>query len=206
MLKEENNRQITTNCISCLPLVWIVCPKENHGVGAIMAPITEEQEKDLDNGGSIIIKDQFDKTYLVEPKFCYAYGKLDLSPKSDDLQKIVKADWFKNLYVNIIVFTKYDYDSHTVTSDIEGGRWYETNNIDNYLPFLYGKIGKPERVVIFRKDFDSIIFKNRKKNTNKQANRKHYLNSKDYYQSYTKRKTELKRKAKVSNLQFTIKK
>lgn len=200
-----NTKRITSNCINSLPLVWIACPKENHGGGIVMAPITEEQEKTLDNEDIIVIEDQYNRKFLVTPKNAYAYGKLNLSPKSEDINKLVKAQLFRGFYVNIICFTDYDYDSHTVTSDVPGGRWYETDNVETYLPFLHGKIGKPERVVIFRVDFDILSSKKHKSN-NRAANQKHYISSRDYYKSYSKRKTELKRKAKVSNLQFTIKK
>lgn len=205
MLKEKNSFEITTKCIDCLPLVYIAYPSENHGFGVIMAPITEEQEKQLSENNYITITDQFNRTFIINDKTCYAYGTIDLSPRSNNIAKIAKSGWFDSLYVNIFVFTRYDYDTHTVTSDVAGGRWYETDNVENYLPFLHGKIGKPERVVIFRKDFD-ILSSKKKKNNNRTANHKHYVSSKDYYKSYSKRKTELKRKAKVSNLQFTIKK
>lgn len=205
MLNEENEYEITSKCIDCLPLVYIACPQDNYGTAIMMAPITKEQEDSLDNGDIVVVSDQFDRKFIINPKSCYAYGKLNLSPKSDDIRKLAKANLFYNMHINICVLNVYDYDTHTVTSDVEGGRWYETDNIETYLPFLHGKLGKPERVAIFRKDFDTLSNK-RKKNTNKIANHKHYLYSKDYYKSYSKRKTELKRKAKVSNLQFKIKK
>lgn len=200
-----NTKRITSNCINCLPITWIACPQDNYGAGIIMAPITEEQEKSLDREEIIVLEDQYNRTFIVTPKNCYAYGKLDLSPRSEDINKIIKARLFKGFYINIVCLTNYDYDSHTVISDVPGGRWYETDNVENYLPFLHGKIGKPERVVIFRKDFD-ILSSKKKKNNNRIANHKHYVSSKDYYKSYSKKKTELKRKAKVSNLQFKIKK
>ena len=108
--------------------------------------------------------------------------------------------------LNVIVFTRYDYNTHTVTSDVAGGRWYETNNVENYLPFLYAKIGKPERVVIFRCDTDIFSSRKKHKNRNTVKDHKHYLAAKDYYTSYHKNKTIAKRKAKVSSLQFKIKK
>lgn len=206
MLKEKNSFEITTKCIDCLPLVYIASPSENHGFGVIMAPITEEQEKQLYENDYIIIKNQFNKQFVINDKVCYAYGTLDLSPNSDDIRKIIDSHWFDNVYVNIIVFTRYDYDTHTVTSDVVGGRWYETNNVNNYLPFLYAKLGKPDRVVIFRCSTD--IFSSRKKNKTKtkETNNKHYLANKTYYTDYHKNKTIAKRKAKVSSLQFKIKK
>ena len=162
MLNNENSNRITTKCIDCLPLVYIACPQDNGGVKVIMAPITEEQEEKLNNEDYIIIRDQYDKTFLVDDKKCYAYGTLNLSPKSEDIRKIKDANWFKNLYVNIIAVNDYDFETNTVTSDVEGGRWYETDNVETYLPFLYAKIGKPERVVIFRDETDVFGFGKKK--------------------------------------------
>ena len=206
MLKEKNSFEITTKCIDCLPLVYIACPSENHGFGVIMAPITEEQEKQLSEDDYIIVKDQFNRQFVVNDKSCYAYGELDLSPNSDDIRKIINSRWFDSVYVNMIVFTRYDYNTHTVTSDVAGGRWYETNNVENYLPFLYAKIGKPDRVVIFRCDTDIFSSRKKHKTKTKETNHKHYLATKDYYTDYHKNKTIAKRKAKVSSLQFKIKK
>lgn len=206
MLNKENNNLFTTDCISCLPLVWIACPKENHGTAVIMTSITEEQEQELDNDVSIVVEDQFDRTFIVNPKFCYAYGKLDLSPNSADVHKIADNNLFSGLYISINMLTRYDYESHTVTSDVKGGRWYETQNPELFLPFLHGQLGKPERVVIFRRDFDIIANRKRSTNSNRQANHIHYHKCKDYYKEYNRKKLVEKRKAKVSSLQFKIKK
>ena len=204
MSKEESS-QITTKCIDCLSIVYIACSQENHGSSVMMAPITEEQEKELDNEECIVIKANDDKSFVITAKECYAYGALDLTPNSDDIEKISKADWFRGMYINIHLFTQYDYQSHTVTSDVAGGRWYESDNIKKYLPFLYAKLGKPERVVIFREEFDMLKTIRKRAKRNK-SNKAHYNASKDYYKTYNKNKTEAKRKAKISSLQFKIKK
>lgn len=201
MLKKEKPYEYTFNCINCLPLVYIACPNENRGVGVIMAPITEEQETKLNEDDCIIITDQYNRSFKVYAKNTYVYGTLDLSPNSDDICTIAKSNLFLYLYVNIIVFSNYDYYTHSVTSNVNGCKWYETDNINTYLPFLYGKIGKPERVVIFRIDCNKQI---KRKRTSKE-NHKHYLSSKKYYTDYYRNKTIAKRKNKVSNLKFSIK-
>lgn len=207
MLNTENEpRSIITRVIDCLPLVYLVYPQENSGVSVIMAPITEQQEKLLDDDQVISVVDQFDRTFIVNPKNCYAYGKLDLSPNSDNIETIAKANWFKYFYVNIILTGKYDYNTHTVTSDVVGGRWYETDNIKDYLPYLHGKIGKPERVVIFKDVISLLELRKKNRAKNNKLNRKHYNTCKDYYQSYNKTKALIKRQNKISNLIFTIKK
>ena len=204
MLNEGN--KIVSKCIDCLPLVYIACPQENGGARVIMAPITAEQEEQLNNEDYIIIKDQFGQSFVVTDNKCYAYGELDLSPKSDNIRKIAKSNWFKNLYVNIIMLSEYDYETNTVTSDVEGGRWYETDNVETYLPFLHAKIGKPERVVIFRDDLDTLGFKKKHKTNANKVSNKYKSASKEYVRQYNRNKTIAKRKAKVSTLQFKIKK
>lgn len=204
MLNKEN--KITTKCIDCLSLVYIAYTQENYGTSVVMAPITEEQENDLDNEKSIIITNDSNKSFVFDSKACYAYGKLDLSPNSEDIKTIANANWFKNLYINITLFTKYDYNNHVVVSDVIGGRWYETDNIEQYLPFLHAKLGKPERVVIFKDELDLLALRRKNKDKNSKSNRKHYVACKDYYQTYNKNKSQLKRKNRISNLKFTIKK
>lgn len=204
MLNEEN--KIVSKCIDCLPLVYIACPQENGGTRVIMAPITAEQEEQLNNEDYIVIKDQFGQPFVVTDNKCYAYGELDLSPKSDNIRKIAKSNWFKNLYVNIIMLSEYDYETNTVTSDVEGGRWYETDNVEIYLPFLHAKIGKPERVVIFRDDLDILGFRKKKKASANKVSNKYKNASKEYVRQYNRNKTIAKRKARVSTLQFKIKK
>lgn len=204
MLNEGN--KIVSKCIDCLPLVYIACPQENGGARVIMAPITAEQEEQLNNEDYIIIKDQFGQSFVVTDNKCYAYGELDLSPKSDNIRKIAKSNWFKNLYVNIIMLSEYDYETNTVTSDVEGGRWYETDNVETYLPFLHAKIGKPKRVVIFRDDLDTLGFKKKHKTNANKVSNKYKSASKEYVRQYNRNKTIAKRKARVSTLQFKIKK
>lgn len=204
MLNERN--KIVSKCIDCLPLVYIACPQENSGARVIMAPITAEQEEQLNNEDYIIIKDQFGQSFVVTDNKCYAYGELDLSPRSDNIKKIAKSNWFKNLYVNIIMLSEYDYETNTVISDVEGGRWYETDNVETYLPFLHAKIGKPERVVIFRDDLDVLGFRKKHKTSSNKIPNKYKNASKEYVRQYNRNKTIAKRKAKVSSLRFTIKK
>ena len=200
-------KEIISKCIDSLPLVYIARSEDNGGVKVIMAPITEAQEQQLDNEECIVVKDQFNHSFVVEPKACYAYGKLDLSPKSDDMDKISRANWFNKLYINIYMFTDYDYNTNIVTSDVIGGRWYETSNISTYLPFLHGKIGKPERVVIFRDFFDVFASKKHKHKNKVNTNaKKDYASFREYCNAYNRNKTILKRKDKVSKLHFKIKK
>lgn len=199
---EKEIRKYTTNCISCLPVVYIVRPNENNGTQVVMIGITEEQEKQLDNNKIVTINTDRG-CFTIDPKFCYAYGDLDLSPNSDDINKIAKANWFENFLVNIHVVSTYDYNTHTVTSDIRGGRWFDTYDIKVYLPYLYGCIGKPKRVAIFKEYLNSLMALKAKREAKRLNNKKYRENKTNNI--YNKKRTIAKRKAKVSSLKFTLK-
>ena len=156
MLK-ENCLKYTTNCSSNHPYAFIVRPLDtnNKDLRIMLMEITEEQENELDNNKSISIEKGSYK-FNIEPDMCYAYGKLDLSPNSKDIENIYKANWFSNFDINIFIPSEYNYEDNSVTSDIKGGRVYGTSNVKKYLPFLYASINKPERVVIF-KEYLNIV-------------------------------------------------
>lgn len=203
MLNKENlNRKFTTPCISCLPFIHIAASCENNGVRVVLIGITEEQEQKLDAGESLFIETDRDN-FNVNPQLCYAYGKLDLSPNSEDIKTMIEANWFQSLFVNIRMFSNYDYKTHSVTSDIPGGRWFETCRIEEYLPYLHKCIGAPERVLIFK---EYVRLGGLKSPNRKQVvNTSYSSQTKEHRNELAKARTIAKRKARVSNLKFTIK-
>ena len=200
--KENTNRKFTTPCISCLPFIHIVASCENNGVRVVLIGITEEQEQKLDAGESLFIETDRDN-FHVNPQLCYAYGKLDLSPNSEDIKTMIEANWFQSFFVNIRMFSNYDYKTHSVTSDIPGGRWFETCNMNEYLPYLHGCIGKPKRVLIFK---EYVRLGNLKTPSRKRiVNTSYSDQTKKHRNELSRARTIAKRKTKVSNLKFTIK-
>lgn len=199
----EESKKYVTNCISCLPVVFIARPSENSGVQVVMLGITEEQEKQLDNGESLLIETDRG-IFNVDPDLCYCYGEFDLSPNSDDIIKMYEAKWFNNLEIRHSVISDYDYENHCGTSDRRGGRWYDTSNLKDYLPYLHGCIGKPKRIVIFKEYLKSVIA-NKVKN---EARRKKAIQNREYRKNKDAiiSRAIARRKAKVSGLKFTIKK
>lgn len=203
---KEEARKYVTNCINCLPVVFIARPSENSGIQVVMLGITEEQEKQLDNGESLLIETDRG-IFNVNPDLCYAYGEFDLSPNSDDIIKMYEAKWFTNLEIRHSVISDYDYENHCGTSDRRGGRWYDTSNLKDYLPYLHACIGKPKRIVIFKEYLNSVIQKNAKRKARIKSKQKSLNNqSSSYKKEQNKAKTEARRKAKVSGLKFNIKK
>lgn len=203
MLK-ENCLKYTTNCSSNHPYAFIVRPLDtnNKDLRIMLMEITEEQENELDNNKSISIEKGSYK-FNIEPDMYYAYGKLDLSPNSKDIENIYKANWFSNFDINIFIPSEYNYEDNSVTSDIKGGRVYGTSNIKKYLPFLYASINKPERVVIFK---EYLNIEDVRKNKIKAKKDNSYIKPKsNYNKEKNKEKIESKRRTKISNLKFTIK-
>ena len=115
-----------------------------------------------------------------------------------------KAKWFNNFEISHSVISDYDYENHCGTSDRRGGRWYNTSNLKDYLPYLHGCICKPERIVIFKEYLKSVIA-NKVKN---EARRKKAIQNREYRKNKDANiaRAIAKRKAKVSSLKFTIKK
>lgn len=194
----EHNKEFTTNCIDCLDFYYIFNSCDiSSSIRIVITRITEEEEKDLDNNKSILIKrgsNQFD----INPDNCIAFGDLDLSPNSKDIKTLCNSKVFSNFDINLFVLSKYNYDTHTVTSDIRGGRWHTTKDPNVFLPYIHGCIGKPERVVIF-KEYENILSKSIKKKNKTKTN-------KETKENKTKTNNTEKRKEKVSKYKFTIKK
>ena len=102
MLK-ENCLKYTTNCSSNHPYAFIVRPLDtnNKDLRIMLMEITEEQENELDNNKSISIEKGSYK-FNIEPDMCYAYGKLDLSPNSKDIENIYKLCKEKNIHLILL--------------------------------------------------------------------------------------------------------
>ena len=100
--------------------------------------------------------------------------------------------------------SEYDYATHSVTSDIKGGRWYDTSRALTYLPYLYACLNKPKRVCIFREYIDIVAMNRAKQKAAKQ--REWTRNNKEYLAKKRQKRTAAKRNAKLSLLTFNIKK
>lgn len=203
MSNTEKIHKYTTNCINCLPVVFIARPNENNCVQIVMIGISEEQEKKLINNENVVIETDRG-IFNISPDLCYTYGELDLSPNSPDIIKLYEGNPFNNLNIRISVPAEYEYENHCIVSSIRGGSWYNTSNIKDYLPYLHGCIGKPKRIVIFKECLNALIAKKLERERRNRNNKIYREHKADY--NYYKEKTIAKRKAKVSSLKFKIKK
>lgn len=205
MLGINSNRH-TYPCISCLDAIHIALPGINEGNRIVLAKITEEEELLLADNETITLKNNVDE-FIVDPKYCFGFGKQDLSPNSEFINEIHDKHCFDNFEINIYLLSDYDYETHTVCSDYPGGRVYESIDCRTYLPFLYACIGKPERTVIFK---ENISYK---KKLNKSKSNK--ISMKPVSKTKKLSKPEIKltdtvqekidrRQTKISKLNFTI--
>ncbi len=203
MWNTKKKRMFTSNCINNLDFIFIVRSIDpgNGNIDVIMTSITEEEETLLDKNKTIVVK-RGKLEFTIDPSLCFAYGELDLSPNSDTIKLFAELDWFHKLNIKQFLFSEYDYEHHTVTSDVKGGRWYDTSNISKYLPYLYACLNKPKRIVIFRQTFDikTIGIKNKQK--------EYYQKHKDKMDKISAKSrmkiSKNRHKARLSTLKFNI--
>lgn len=206
MLDKENNvLKYTTDCLHDCPFAFLARPSDpgNGNVRIVMLEITEEQETQLDSGKSLLLK-RGGLSFHIEPEFCLGYGELDLSPNSDDCIKIDSGDWDKRLSIRQFMPSEYDYNTHSVTSNIKGGKWYDTDRALTYIPYLYASINKPKRVCIFREYIDIVALNKAKQKAAKQ--KEWTKNNKEYLTKKRQKRVAAKRNAKLSLLTFNVKK
>ena len=116
----------------------------------IMASITEEQEKQLDNG-SLTLVTRNKRTFIIDASNKPVYGTIDFSTNSDDYIRLEEMDWLNYLtFGGIAVPSDYDYKTHTCHSPINTYRYYDTVNPAILAQYKHACIGKPERVCIFK--------------------------------------------------------
>ena len=118
-----------------------------------MTYLTEQEEKLLDEGKTIIISRK-NTDFTIRPIDLVAYGKIDYSDDSEDLDTISQFNWFRNdnKMCGFVMPSEYDYKTHSVTSDIKGGRKFDTTQCDIVAQYIHGCIGKPERTIIFNSE------------------------------------------------------
>jgi hypothetical protein len=125
----------------------------------IMTSLEDDEEKLLDNNKTISIT-RGHMTFIIKPNDIVAYGEIDFENGSEDLDYIYTLNFYKNnMLSGVIVPSEYDYKTHTVTSDIKGGRRFDTTQTDIVCQYAHGCLGKPKRTIIFKSDEDSRIRK-----------------------------------------------
>lgn len=120
--------------------------KVTEQVRIIMAPISEKEEALLDKGKAISIS-RGGIDFTIDINNVFAYGQVDFSTGSDDYEAMDELIPYKDV---VYLPLNYDYKTHTCKTDRKFYRTYETNNIAAMAQYAHGKLGKPDRVVIFK--------------------------------------------------------
>lgn len=205
MLYEENKTlKFTNNCIKDCHFVFIVrpCDQGNGNIRVVMIEISEEEENQLNSDKSLSLN-RGGLSFNIHPDCCLAYGEFNLSPNSEDVDKFSRAGWLTRYTVRQFIPSEYDYENHCVVSDIRRGRWFDTDNIKTYLPYLYACINKPKRICIFKEYIDIVAI--RKANQKIEREKMYYHRNKEYLKQKRQKRVEAKRKLKLSNLKINVK-
>lgn len=198
MLNQDLNENVSyRKLIDDMPYAYISrAGEENNGpVNIVMTSLSKEEEKFLESNEPILIK-RGEMEFVVEPKKCYGYGDINLSPNSDDIKSIEELGWFDYPYIKQFIPTGYDYNSnsHPVTPLLKRGKWFDTSVPSTFLPYLYASIGKPDRIVIFKYVLDYEEIKKKKYAENKKRR------NKERYEEILANKQEKQKKHKTKRL------
>lgn len=116
----------------------------------MMTHITEEEEKQLDEGKQITIT-RGDATFDIQPTSIYCYGNVDFSTGSSDYDIIESFDFLNYLTaIGLPIVSRYNYEKHECSSTMDKCLWTETWNPAEIAQYIHGCLGKPERIVLFK--------------------------------------------------------
>lgn len=122
---------------------------KNHRIPVVMEPITEEQELRIDKSAKYYGAIQFERKdgVIVAAKDIYLYGEVDFN--NDDLDlierfKLIDEDgnW---------IYSNFDYEKGNFTT-IDGiAKGYPTWNLINWFKYCHVLIGKPQRIIVYKR-------------------------------------------------------
>lgn len=115
----------------------------------IMAPITEEQELEIDNAESICIKNN-NVAFSIMPNKVIFYGEIDFTAGSEDMDTLSEVNWLSDFIERgICVPSDYNFDEHCCNSPLPLYRYTQTFRPEVLTKYKYACLGKPQRIVIF---------------------------------------------------------
>lgn len=116
----------------------------------IMIPISEQEEKSIDNIRDSILKfKRGNLSFSVKMKDIYCYGEVDFTNK-DDLNQIDSFDFLDHLDTSgIYIWSRYDYETHSCKTSNKRLLWTETWHPSVVAQIAHGYLGKPQRILIF---------------------------------------------------------
>lgn len=114
-----------------------------------MISITENEEKELDKGNLVTVKDN--QRFTINTYNIICYGAIDFNLKSDDFDTLLSLDFINPTgTLGVSIPTNYDYETHSCTLIDRRIKYFDSTNPGLVCRYFHGKLGKPERVCIFR--------------------------------------------------------
>lgn len=114
---------------------------------SVMCPLTEEQEKDLDEIERTIVNDK-----IVTRKSIYIYGEVNINSK-DDIDAIKKLNLVSGEGSNI--HSNFNYDKGVVTFE-DNVKFRLCFDALDWFKYNYCLIGKPKRIIIYECSKDKL--------------------------------------------------
>lgn len=115
-------------------------------VRILMAPITEKEEALLDKGRAFTIH-RGDLSFSLNSDNVFAYGTVDFHKGTEDYENIDELIPYRDV---VHLPFNYDYDTHTCKTPTKMYQTRETDDIGAMAQYAHGRLGKPNKVVIFR--------------------------------------------------------
>lgn len=130
----------------------ILCSNIISGIirRTVMIPISEQEEKAIDNIGDSILKFQRGNKYFsVKMKDIYCYGEVDFT-NEEDLDQIDSFNFLDYLGgIGIHIWSHYDYKTHSCKTFNKQILWTETWSPAIVAQIAHGCLGKPQRILLF---------------------------------------------------------
>ena len=123
----------------------------------IMAPITEEQEIQIDKAETVRIETP-KVVFSVVPNRVIFYGNIDFKEGSDDMYTLAEVNWLANFIERgICIPADYNYEDHCCNSPLPSHRYTQTFRPEAITKYKYACLGKPERIIIFNHNINGTF-------------------------------------------------
>lgn len=124
--------------------------KINSEFHLIMLPLTDEQEIEIEENDKLGLKDVFidEKGNNINKSNIYFYGELNME-NDNDLNYIEYANIINNDFVRIPININYKDGIVTTVNGIV--KYYDTNNPFKWFRYNHLLIGKPKKIIVFKR-------------------------------------------------------
>lgn len=115
----------------------------------ILTYITEDEEKAIDAGKTIQIIRR-NKSFSVSTDNSYAYGPIDFSPDSEDLDTLSDLQLLNyKILRGVKVPANFNYDTNMLKLKDGVIKYYDTFDLAKVCQYHHAILGRPERCLLF---------------------------------------------------------